>query len=95
MLAKGMSIKEICDKVLEGYEVEVLDESPIDYVCNCSREKVERAFMMMSDEDIRASIMEDGFATADCHFCNKVYKFSREDLEKLIREKKRAAAEKE
>lgn len=94
MLAKGMTIKEICDKVLEGYEVEVLDESPIGYVCNCSREKVERAFMMMSDEDIRASVMDDGFATADCHFCSRIYKFSREDLEKLIREKAAQAEEK-
>ena len=93
MLAKGMSIKEICDKALEGYEVEVLDEMPIDYRCACSREKVERAFMMMSDEDIRASAEEKGYAEASCHFCSRVYKFSVDELEEIIREKHSSSAE--
>lgn len=87
MLAKGMSIKEICDAALDGFEVEQLDESSINYVCNCSRERVERAFMIMSDDDIRDCADESGFAEARCHFCNKVYRFSRDDLEKLIKEK--------
>ena len=91
MLAKGMSIKEICDKALEGYEVEVLDEMPIDYRCACSREKVERAFMMMSDEDIRASAEEKGYAEASCHFCSRVYKFSLDELEEIIKEKHSSA----
>ncbi len=87
MLAKGMSIKEICDKMLEGFEVEVLDEMPIAYVCNCSREKVERAFMLLSDDEIRASAEEKGHAEASCHFCNKVYRFNKQELEKIIEEK--------
>lgn len=87
MLAKGMSIKEICDAALDGFEVEQLDESEINYVCSCSRERVERAFMIMSDDDIRACADESGFAEARCHFCNKVYRFSQNDLEKLIEEK--------
>lgn len=87
MLAKGMSIKEICDKALDGFEVEVLDEMPIDYICNCSREKVERAFMLLSDDEIRASAEEKGYAQASCHFCNKVYRFTHEQLEDIIKEK--------
>ena len=94
MLAKGMSIKEICDKALEGYEVEVLDEMPIEYRCSCSREKVERAFMMMSDEDIRASAEEKGHAEASCHFCNRIYRFSKDELEEIIKEKHRSDEEK-
>ena len=87
MLAKGMSIKDICDTALEGFEVEVLDEMPIEYRCACSREKVERAFMMMSDDEIRASAQEKGHAEASCHFCNKIYRFSKSELEEIIKEK--------
>lgn len=87
MLAKGMSLKEICDLMLEGFEVEVLDEMPIAYVCNCSREKVERAFMLLSDDDIRASAEEKGHAEASCHFCNKIYRFNKQELEDIIEEK--------
>ena len=87
MLAKGMSILDICKTALEGFEVEVLDENPVNYVCGCSREKLERYFMTMSDDDIRSMANENGHAEAVCQFCNKKYIFSVEDLEKLIAEK--------
>ena len=89
MLAKGMSILDICKKALEGFEVEVLDEYPVNYVCSCSKEKLERLFCTMSDEDIRSMADEKGMAVANCHFCNKKYVFTKSDLEKIIEEKNR------
>ena len=89
MLAKGMSILDICKKALEGFEVEVLDEYPVNYVCSCSKEKIERLFCTMSDEDIRSMADEKGMAVANCHFCNKKYVFTKSDLEKIIAEKNR------
>ena len=89
MLAKGMSILDICKKALEGFEVEVLDEYPVNYVCSCSKEKLERLFFTMSDEDIRSMADEKGMAVANCHFCNKKYVFTKSDLEKIIEEKNR------
>jgi molecular chaperone Hsp33 len=87
MLAKGMSILDICKTALEGFEVEVLDEYPVNYVCTCSKEKLEKHFCTMSDEDIRSLPDETGRAVATCHFCNKKYIFTKSDLEKLIEEK--------
>ncbi len=87
MLAKGMSILEICKTALEGFEVEVLDEMPVNYVCGCSREKLEKYFITMSDDDLREMISEKGEAEAVCSFCNKKYTFSRDDIENLIVQK--------
>ena len=87
MLAKGMSILDICKTALQGFEVEVLDENPVNYVCSCSREKLERYFMTMSDEELRTLPDESGATEAVCQFCNKRYVFTRDDLEKLIAEK--------
>lgn len=68
MLAKGMSILDICKTALAGFEVEVLDEYPVKYVCTCSREKLERLFCTMSDDEIRA--MPDGNVTL--RYCENV-----------------------
>lgn len=87
MLAKGMSILDICKTALEGFEVEVLDENPVKYVCTCSREKLERFFCTMSDDDIRSMADEKGVAIANCHFCNKKYIFTKDELEQIIKEK--------
>ena len=87
MLAKGMSILDICKTALDGFDVEVLDETPVNYVCGCSREKLERYFMTMSDDDIRAMADEKCEAEAVCQFCNKKYVFTKDDLEAIIKEK--------
>ena len=87
MLAKGMSILDICKIALDGFELEVLYENPVNYVCGCSREKLERYFMTMSDDDIRSMADEKGEAEAVCQFCNKKYVFTKDDLEAIIKEK--------
>lgn len=88
MLAKGMSVLDICKKALEGFEVEVLDEFPVSYVCGCSKEKIENAIRGLSDEEIKEIIEQEGAAKASCNFCNKKFIFTKEDLEKIISERK-------
>lgn len=89
MLAKGMSILEMCKKALEGFEVEVLDEQPIDYVCTCSREKVISTIEKLEDDEIRSLADEKGYAVANCHFCNKNHRFTKGQLEDIIKGKKK------
>lgn len=87
MLAKGMSILDICKTALDGFEVEVLDEYPVNYVCTCSKNKLTKYFSTMKDDDIRAMKDKNGTITAKCQFCNKEYVFNSDEIEKLILEK--------
>ncbi len=87
MLAKGMSAREICQTALNGFEVEILDEMPIHYACTCSRERVIRAFITLPDDEIRSMADEKGYAEALCHFCKKRYRFSKLQLEQIIKQK--------
>lgn len=88
MFAKGMDILEICKTALKGFEVEVLDEEEINYVCGCSREKIESYFMGLPEGELRECVNEDGVAEVNCRFCNKTYTFSESDIEKIIKKKK-------
>lgn len=87
MLAKGMSILDICKVALDGFEVEVLDENPVNYVCTCSEKKIENYIAGLPDEEIRACADQLGYAEVKCHFCNKTYKFDQEHLENIIKNK--------
>lgn len=87
MLAKGMSALDMCRKALEGFEVEVLDEFEVKYVCGCSKEKIRSLIAAMPQEEIEAMIAEDQGAQANCHFCNKHYTFSEEELQELLEKK--------
>lgn len=87
MLAKGMSTLEMCKKALEGFEVEVLDEFEIKYACGCSREKIAALIANMPKDEIKEMIEQDHGAQAHCRFCNKEYRFSEEDLIRILSKK--------
>ena len=87
MLDSGMSVEEIVAKALDGMEFDVLDTYEPDYRCNCSREKIERAFLTMKPEDVRSLPDENGMTEVTCSFCDKVYHFTREDLVRLLEQK--------
>lgn len=85
MITGGMSPEDICRRILDGFEVEVLDESVAKYQCDCSRERVEKALLTLSKDELLNLPDEDDKVEVDCHFCNKKYRFNREEIEELDR----------
>ncbi|WP_101697846.1 Hsp33 family molecular chaperone HslO [Clostridium minihomine] len=83
MLAKGMSIEQMCQQALAGFEMEILDESPVKYVCTCSADRVVRALSTLPPDDIRSLADETGKMEAKCQYCAKTYTFDRQQLEEL------------
>ncbi len=87
MLAQGMTPEQICAIALDGMEYDVLDTYAPEYRCSCSREKVQRAFLAMPSEDLLSLPDETGVAEATCRFCDAVYRFTREELEEMDRQR--------
>lgn len=87
MLEQGKSLQEIA-KIITGDEnVSIIEDNLIiGYRCDCSKEKFERGLISLGKEEINSIIEEEGEAETKCHFCNKIYTFSKEELEGLIKE---------
>ena len=83
MLTDGLTPEQIVRRALAGFETEVLWEQDVAYRCDCSRERVERALRSMGRQELESLIQEQGGAEVTCHFCDKVYRFDREELTAL------------
>ena len=70
--------------VLSDFHVEILESSPIEYKCYCSRDRVERALISMGVEDLEDLLAKQGGCELGCQFCDKVYRYSAADLRELI-----------
>jgi molecular chaperone Hsp33 len=46
---------------------------------------MKNAFMTIGKEEIQKILEEDGKAEMQCHFCNKKYNFSKEELEEILK----------
>lgn len=84
MVREGLSPEDIIGEVLFNFEIDVLDRGYVDFVCDCSIERIEKGLISLGEKELRAIIEEDGHAEASCHFCNKKYSFDKEVLEGLI-----------
>lgn len=71
---------------LSDFELDILEKSPIEYRCCCSRERMERALISLGPEELEALIREQGQADLTCQFCDNVQHFTRQQLEGLLAE---------
>ncbi len=83
-LDQGITPQALLVKVLDGFQLELLERSPVEYRCYCSQERVSRALIAMGREELESLIQEQGGAELTCQFCDKVYHFHREELETLL-----------
>ena len=71
-------------RALSDFDLEILEKSPIEYRCYCSRERMERALISLGAEELQSMIDEQGSADLTCRFCDNVQHFSKEELEAMI-----------
>lgn len=86
MLDENLTLKEIAQKVTGDEEVEIIEENitPI-YQCDCSIEHMADGLSTIGKDELQNIIETDGKAELVCHFCNKKYEFSKQDLEDIIK----------
>lgn len=84
LLEQGMTADEIALKALDGLEPNVLDDFEVNYVCDCSKERVEKALISIGKEEL-LDMAKDEVTEVKCHFCNKAYHFSSEDIKALAK----------
>ena len=81
MLEDGFTPEQMLGEVLRGFDdPEITERMPVRFYCSCSRDRVERALMLISGEDLQSLIDEDRGAELACQFCGKTYRFGTEDL---------------
>jgi len=83
-LSQGLDAQQVLEKLLEGWQPDLLDRSPISYQCDCSRDRVERALISLGKAELTDMIEKEGKAELTCQFCDKVYSFTKEDLQGLL-----------
>jgi molecular chaperone Hsp33 len=86
MIHEQRTNEEILKEVLRGFEIEILEERQVSYLCNCTAERVERAMISIGANDLDEMIKANQNIEVTCQFCDKTYSFTPQDLS-LLKEK--------
>lgn len=83
LMKLGKSAEDIAMLALDGLEPNVLDDFEVCYKCTCSREKVETALISTGRAGLE-EMAQDPVTQAQCHFCDKNYTFTSDEIKALI-----------
>ncbi len=85
LLANGKNATEILSMLLTGFDYQILSKKEPSYRCDCSRYRVETALLSLGRKELEHMISEEEITEVSCHYCNRNYHFTKEDLQGLLR----------
>ena len=84
LLDEGMGPAQILENLLSGMDPEITDRMDARFFCGCTRQRVEKALVSIGKQELKDMIQEGKPIEMNCHFCNKRYEFSVEELRLLL-----------
>lgn len=81
---EGKSNEEIADILMQKIPYHVTERWEASYACNCSREKTQKVLLSLGRKELGAMIAEGKPVELCCHFCDRRYFFTVEELENLL-----------
>ena len=83
MLDQNMTPEMILTEILGEYGLEILDQMPAEFYCNCEKKRVEKALISIGRKELQEMIDEGKTIEVNCHFCNTNYSFTVEELKEI------------
>ena len=76
--------EELIKNVLKGMDYDVVEVTPVEYRCNCSRERVENVLTTISSDELQDMVAAGEDISVTCQFCDAVYTFTPADLGDIL-----------
>ena len=83
MLDEGMTPEDILTDILGANNLQILDTIPTAFSCNCDRARVEKVVISLGKKEIKKMIDDGEPVELKCHFCNKAYEFTPDQLKSI------------
>jgi len=84
LLEEGKTPENVLDMLLADFGYEITEKSPLEFYCNCDRDRVTGALVSMGAKELGEIIEEGGKAEVNCHFCNNQYIFNKDELVEIL-----------
>ncbi len=84
LLDDGKVPEMILESVLGDWGLEVQSRMPVEFYCNCSRERIEKALASVGRQELQSMVDDGETIQVNCHFCNQNYAFTVEELRGLL-----------
>ena len=85
MLEAGNTPEQMLEILLEGFDVEFTEKKPVQFYCNCTKSRVEKALISVGKKELKDMIDDGESIEVNCHFCNTKYEFTVDELKDMYK----------
>ena len=85
VINSGATPEDLARLALGDIAFEVLEESDVEFRCNCSMERARTLIGSLGRNEVESMLEEDRGAVMSCGFCSEVYQLDEDDLKELLR----------
>ncbi|MBR1858291.1 MAG: Hsp33 family molecular chaperone HslO [Selenomonadaceae bacterium] len=83
LVAGNLDAKGIISRIFDGFDINFLSTTDLNFRCQCSRQRIEEVLTSLSKDDLQ-SLIDDGKAEVACQFCGQKYQFNKSELEQIM-----------
>ena len=83
-LEQGMKPEDILQEILGDMDLEILDTLPTQFYCSCSKARMEKALITLGEKELQGMVDDGKPIELNCQFCGNSYKFTPEELRKIL-----------
>lgn len=84
MLNGGLTPEQMLESVMEHFDVEFLETTPVCYQCYCDRDRVTATLISIGKEELEKIVADNETIHVECQFCDTDYAFTPEDIRKIL-----------
>ena len=84
LIRDGKRPEDLLEMIFEGVPYDTIEKRVLAFQCSCNREKIERVLISLGREELIKMIEKQGNTEVRCEFCTEIYRFSREDIKRLL-----------
>jgi len=85
LLEQGLDAAGLITAVLGDFSMEMLETTPVEYRCYCSRSRVESTLISLGREELQDIVRGGETVEVDCQFCDTLYAFTPEDVAAILK----------
>ena len=84
MLSAGMDAETVLRTVLTDFDLEILEHTPVEYRCYCSRERVTKMLISLGVEELSDIVQKGEDLHIDCQFCDVIYDYTPQQVQQIL-----------
>lgn len=92
LLHEGFSPEQILERILGDMDLQILEDKPVSFRCDCSRERTLKLLGLIGDDELQSMVDDGEEIEMVCAFCNSKYHYAPEEIVGLIEDEQAVGA---